>query len=52
MPFQAILEGRQILPKDYYKEFLRAPYLTITLFTVGTYLAHPLMFRAVYGLGW
>lgn len=52
VPFQAIIEGRQELPEDYYKEFLRVPYLVIALFTIGTYLAHPLMFKAVYHLGW
>lgn len=52
LPFQAILEGRQVLPKDYYEEFLRVPYLVIVFFTLGTYLFHPLMFRAVYALGW
>lgn len=51
-PFQAIWEGRQQLPKDYYKEFLRAPYITITLFTLGAYLAHPLMQLASYQLKW
>lgn len=115
LPFAAILEGRQQLPKDYYKarlvlecwcwlwrwccghgggvaacsrcfetalpqrqaagprfvcwlhlpfdccpfllcvplqEFLRGPYLLLLPFCVGTYLAHPLMQRASYFLGW
>ncbi|KAI3431840.1 hypothetical protein D9Q98_010592 [Chlorella vulgaris] len=51
LPFAAILEGRQQLPKDYYKEFLRGPYLLLLPFCVGTYLAHPLMQRASYFLG-
>jgi zeta-carotene isomerase len=51
-PFQAIWEGRQKLPKDYYKEFLRWPYLAVTVFTLGAYFAHPLMQRAAYSLNW
>ena len=43
IPFQAILEGRQVLPKDYYKELLRAPYVAIAIFTLGAYFAHPYM---------
>ena len=52
LPFAAILEGRQILPKHYWKEFIRAPYLAVILFTVGAYLCHPLMQRAAYWLDW
>lgn len=51
-PFAAILDGRQKLPKDYYREFLRLPYLTITGLTLGIYLAHPLMQAASFGLHW
>lgn len=51
-PFAAILEGRQKLPKDYYKEFLRLPYLSITVLTLGTYFAHPLMQAASFRLHW
>ena len=43
IPFQAIVEGRQILPKDYYKELLRAPYAVIAVGTLGAYFAHPYM---------
>ena len=43
IPFQAILEGRQILPPDYYKELLRAPYALIAVGTLGAYFAHPYM---------
>jgi zeta-carotene isomerase len=43
VPFQAIIEGRQILPKDYYKEMLRAPYFLIAVGTLGAYFAHPYM---------
>ena len=43
VPFQAVLEGRQQLPRDYYKELLRAPYLLIAAGTLGAYAAHPYM---------
>jgi len=43
VPFQAVLEGRQRLPSDFYKELLRAPYALITAGTLGAYLAHPYM---------
>ncbi|XP_047317038.1 15-cis-zeta-carotene isomerase, chloroplastic-like [Impatiens glandulifera] len=52
VPFAAIVDGRQKLPKDYYKEFIRLPYLTITGFTLAAYLAHPLMQAASYRLHW
>ena len=43
VPFKAIIEGRQILPKDYYKELLRAPYAFIAAGSIGAYFAHPFM---------
>ena len=52
VPFQAIWEGRQKLPSDYYKEFLRVPYLAVLCTALGAYWAHPLMQRASYWLGW
>ncbi|KAJ0971867.1 hypothetical protein J5N97_019826 [Dioscorea zingiberensis] len=52
IPFAAILEGRQKLPKDYYKEFIRLPYLTITALTLGAYFAHPLMQASSFQLHW
>jgi zeta-carotene isomerase len=52
VPFAAIIEGRQVLPSDYYKEFMRIPYLAVVLFTVGAYYAHPLMQQAAYFLNW
>ncbi|KIZ01000.1 hypothetical protein MNEG_6965, partial [Monoraphidium neglectum] len=52
LPFQAIWEGRQKLPGDYYREFLRWPYVAVTLFTLGAYYAHPLMQQASYALNW
>ncbi|XP_078433776.1 15-cis-zeta-carotene isomerase [Wolffia australiana] len=52
LPFAAILDGRQKLPKDYYKEFIRLPYLAITVVTISAYLAHPLMQASSYHLHW
>lgn len=52
VPFQAIWEGRQKLPADYWREFVRLPYFVIAAFTLGTYWAHPLMQRASYWLKW
>ncbi|ERN10047.1 hypothetical protein AMTRI_Chr06g172590 [Amborella trichopoda] len=52
IPFAAILDGRQKLPKDYFKEFIRLPYLTICALTIGIYLAHPLMREASFQLHW
>ena len=43
IPFQAIIEGRQQLPSDYYKELLRGPYFLIAAGTIGAYFAHPYM---------
>lgn len=43
VPFAAIVDGRQKLPPDYYKELLRAPYALITVGTLGAYFAHPYM---------
>ncbi|TKY47785.1 15-cis-zeta-carotene isomerase [Spatholobus suberectus] len=52
VPFAAILDGRQKLPKDFYKEFIRVPYLTVTALTLGAYFAHPLMQAASFNLHW
>ena len=52
LPFAAILDGRQRLPKDFYKEFIRVPYLAITAVTLGAYFAHPLMQAASFRLHW
>lgn len=52
LPFAAILDGRQQLPADYYKEFLRGPYLVLIPFCVGAYLCHPLMQLAAHKVGW
>lgn len=49
-PFAAIVQGRQKLPPDYWKEWARAPYITVTVFAIGAYLCHPLMQRAAYWL--
>ena len=52
IPFAAIIDGRQQLPANYYKEFLRLPYFTILLLTLGAYWAHPLMQAGSHWLGW
>lgn len=52
VPFAAIIEGRQKPPADWYKEFLRMPYVAVTGFTVGAYVFHPLMQAGSYYLGW
>lgn len=51
-PFAAILDGRQKLPDDYWKEWVRGPYLFLIPFCVGAYLCHPLMQQGSYWLGW
>ena len=43
IPFAAIITGKQVLPEEYYKEFLRVPYLTVLIGTLGAYFAHPFM---------
>ncbi|KXZ44175.1 hypothetical protein GPECTOR_71g536 [Gonium pectorale] len=52
IPFAAILDGRQQLPADYWKEFARAPYFAVTALTLGAYWAHPLMQAASFSLKW
>mmetsp|Transcript_5434 Transcript_5434/g.6360 ORF Transcript_5434/g.6360 Transcript_5434/m.6360 type:complete len:381 (+) Transcript_5434:74-1216(+) len=52
MPFQAIIEGRQILPDDYYKEFLRGPYALVVFGTLSAYYAHPYMMAGAAMLHW
>ena len=42
-PFAAVLDGRQQLPPDYWKEWARAPYALIAVGTLGAYAAHPYM---------
>mmetsp|Transcript_5432 Transcript_5432/g.12376 ORF Transcript_5432/g.12376 Transcript_5432/m.12376 type:complete len:388 (+) Transcript_5432:128-1291(+) len=43
IPFQAIWEGRQQLPDDYWKELIRAPIILIAVGSIGAYFAHPYM---------
>lgn len=50
VPFAAIVDGRQRLPDDYWKEWVRAPYLAIAVVTLGAYLVHPLMQAGSYSL--
>lgn len=52
IPFAAILDGRQKLPDDYYKEFLRVPYYAIVVITIGAYFSHPLMQLGSHILHW
>ena len=52
VPFAAILDGRQVLPSDYYKEFLRGPYLLIVGGTTLAYLAHPWFLAGASLAGW
>ncbi|KAJ7514157.1 hypothetical protein O6H91_23G031000 [Diphasiastrum complanatum] len=52
VPFGAILEGRQILPKAYHKEFLRVPYFVIVGVSIGAYLSHPYLQIASHYLHW
>lgn len=52
VPFKAILEGRQTLPDDFYKEFLRLPYVTILVGTLIAYQAHPFMQAGATLLKW
>lgn len=52
VPFQAIIEGRQDLPPDFYKEFLRGPYALVVVGTIAAYFAHPFMMGGAALLGW
>lgn len=52
IPFQAVWEGRQQLPSDYYNEFLRGPYLLVVLGTIAAYNAHPFMMGGAALLHW
>jgi zeta-carotene isomerase len=52
IPFAAIISGKQVLPKDYYKELFRLPYIVIVGASVGAYLAHPYMQAGATLLHW
>lgn len=52
VPFAAILDGRQNLPPDYYKEFLRLPYLVVIGGTTAAYFLHPYMQAGAALLNW
>ena len=52
IPFAAILDGRQELPQDYYKEYLRGPYALVVGGTMLAYLAHPYMMAGAALLNW
>ena len=51
-PFAAVLDGRQRLPPDFHREFLRPPYAAVTALALGTYAAHPLFQRLAHELHW
>jgi len=52
VPFAAILDGRQRLPDDFYKEFMRLPYALVIGGTMAAYYAHPYMQIAAASLKW
>ena len=52
IPFAAILDGRQKLPEEYYKEFFRLPYFVIAVITVGAYWSQPILQGASRYLKW
>ena len=52
VPFAAILDGRQQLPNEYYKEFLRLPYALVVGGTLLAYAAHPYMMAGAALLHW
>ncbi|KAL6580765.1 hypothetical protein OROMI_006688 [Orobanche minor] len=52
VPFAAILDGRQKLPEGYLMEFMRLPYLSLSVLTLGAYFAHPLIRAASSRLHW
>ncbi|CAM9524891.1 unnamed protein product, partial [Phaeothamnion confervicola] len=52
VPFAAVLEGRQRLPPDYWREFARGPYIVIAAGTLGAYVAHPFMQAGATLLHW
>jgi zeta-carotene isomerase len=52
VPFAAILDGRQQLPNDYWKEFARGPYFLVVGGTLVAYFAHPYMQAGAALLHW
>lgn len=52
VPFAAIIDGRQELPSDYYKEFLRGPYALVVGGTIAAYYAHPFLQAGAALLDW
>ena len=52
VPFQAVLEGRQVLPRGYWKEWARVPYAVVVGGTCAAYAAHPFMMGGAAWLGW
>ena len=52
VPFQAVWEGRQVLPDNYWTEFARGPYLLVIGGTIAAYFAHPYMMAGAALLRW
>jgi zeta-carotene isomerase len=52
VPLAAVLQGRQRLPADYYREFLRVPYLVVLAVAALVYELHPLMLQQTTTLSW
>jgi zeta-carotene isomerase len=52
VPFAAIFDGRQQLPDDYWREFLRGPYAIVVAGTIAAYFAHPYMQAGAAALHW
>ncbi len=52
VPFAAILSGRQQLPADYYREFLRPPYLVVVGASLVAYHLHSQMIAGSASFGW
>jgi zeta-carotene isomerase len=54
VPFAALVDGRQKgAPENWWlTEFARAPYIAITVGTVGAYFAHPLLEGGATLLHW
>ena len=50
VPFAAVLDGRQVLPPDYWREWVRAPYIVIAAVTLGAYVVHPWMQAGAHAL--
>lgn len=52
VPFQAVWEGRQELPDDYWREFVTGPYVLVVGGTLAAYAAHPYFLAGAALLRW